>query len=887
MQLRLKNALECHPAIVMIFQRIQSIANDLQTTGRRSIIDLVVNAHGIGSEIEKVGAHAENGGCRAWELEAAGIGHNGGVESLCSFWRDPTTKQWLRFSNKPHDQFPRGASFGVDIIFRSEFLWIQVMIYDHYRLFCINKKCTERASPFGIVDIEHHNNVNVLNDSRVFLFIELHNDRMERVKKGIIIGRGRVIDDSNPFSNREQPFRETDLRSERISIGIDVGGDRKRIMFANQVNNGQEIESHLYHEEHGNRSALREIHPKRIILKHRAFEIHMRLVRLVILILLVHLASTAMLFESACRAQSQPDTVLIDIDSSFDVDYLKLDLWVEPDTGYLVGSAKLKAHTNVLRPDSTIQLSLNPLLPIDSLFVNGDSVAFTRSWDKLYVTLNKKYAPAAPFDLVIYYHGYTDAGGIEHTWQNWERTGIPISWTWSEPFRAKDWWPCKDNPADKLDSADLNFTCDKPYMVASNGLLTHVVDHDTSQTFYWHESHPIDHYLVAFACSEYDTLAHWHHWADGDSMRMTSYVFPGSADTMAASLIVLDTILNVYENWFGPYAFRNEKYGIAQWHGGGMENETLSFCNDADTGVVAHETAHQWFGDAVTCKTWNDCWLNEGFAVYTADLFWRYCDGESVFDTMISQQEQDAVSDPTGSVYTPDSLLETQAVGALLYVKGPWVLHMLRFVLGSDSTYFRALREYVTGPLRYGVAGTSDLQASVEKSVGKDMGWFFNQWVYGIGYPIYSISWDGADGLHPSVAIEQTGSSSTSPFFTMPIELEFRGTAIDTFVQVWDDQPLKSFGFSFASPVTQMIFDPHNWLLDGSLPRTLAVQPPSSLSTELAIHRQLNSYTINFPLIGPAMLRSKYMTCSEELLHPCRKACKLLDRTRSPGSLLG
>ncbi len=577
----------------------------------------------------------------------------------------------------------------------------------------------------------------------------------------------------------------------------------------------------------------------------------MRLVGLILLVL-----TAPLLRAGVCYAQSQADTVVIDTDASFDVDYVKLNLWVQPDTEYLAGFAELKSHANALRPDSTIQLSFRGQLSVDSLFENGNPTStFTHIGDKLYVTLSKDYAPGAIFDLVLYYHGYStepDRAGYIHATQDWPNPGLPYSSSTSEPFGAKDWWPCKDNPADKLDSADLIFTCAKPNSVAAEGLLTHVVDHDTSQTFYWHESYPIDHYLIAFICTEFDTLTRWHHWADGDSMKMIDYVFPGSVDTMAASLIVVDTILNVYEQWFGPYAFRNEKYGIAQWLGGGMENETLSFCYDADTALVAHETAHQWFGDAVTCKTWNDCWLNEGFAVYTTDLFYRYCDGETIFDTLISQQEQGAVSDPTGTVYTPDSLLSTQAVGALLYVKGPWVLHMLRFVLGSDSAFFRALREYVTNPLlRYGVAGTADLQASVEQSMGESLGWFFNEWVYGIGYPIYSLAWDALDGLHPSLAIQQTGSSYASPFFSMPIELEFKGTNIDTFVRVQNNQPLQSYSFSFPSPVTQMIFDPHNWLLDGMTPRTLAVHPSATASSSLEVDHQLNSYTIDFSIAQP------------------------------------
>ncbi len=576
----------------------------------------------------------------------------------------------------------------------------------------------------------------------------------------------------------------------------------------------------------------------------------MRLLLLVLLLLAFQLVRT-----TASWAQSASDTVVVDTDASFDVDYVKLNLWVVPDTEYLAGFAELKSHANTLRPDSTIQLSFRPQLLLDSLFDDGMPAAFTRIGDKLYVTLNQNYAPGTEFDLIIYYHGYSsvpDQKGMEHTWQNWQRTGIPISWTWSEAFGAKDWWPCKDNPADKLDSADLIFSCAKPYTVASNGLLTQVVDHDTSQTFYWHESYPIDHYLIAFVCTQFDTFMHWHHWADGDSMPIVNYVFPGSADTIPRQLTVVDTILNLYERWFGPYAFRNEKYGIAQWHGGGMENETLSFCNDADSGTLAHETAHQWFGDAVTCKTWNDCWLNEGFAVYTTDLFWRYCDGQTVFDTMISQQEQNVAYFRGGTVYTPDSLLVSQVLGDMIYQKGPWVLHMLRYILGSDSAYFRALREYVTGPLRYGVASTGDLEASVERSTGESLGWFFDQWVYGDGYPIYSISWDAHDGLHPAVAIEQTGSTLYSPFFTMPIELEFTGNNIDTIVQVWNTQPLQSYGFTFAMPITQMIFDPHNWLLDGMMPRTLAVQASSLDSSYLSIDRQLNAYTIDFSIPHPA-----------------------------------
>ena len=554
------------------------------------------------------------------------------------------------------------------------------------------------------------------------------------------------------------------------------------------------------------------------------------------------------------------DSIPYDNDSSFDVNYVKFDLSVRPDTEYIAGSVELRAHVNELRPDSTIQLSLRNQLSVDTVLESGSHALFQHVGDKLFVTLNHDYSPGAPFDLIIYYHGYStepDRAGFIHTWQKWydpklygTPAGIPISWSWGEPYGMKDWWPCKDNPADKLDSADLYFTCPLPNMIASNGTLVNTTLHDTMQTFHWHESYPIDHYLLAFVCTQFDTLVHWHQWADGDSTKLMHFIFPGSADTMGPQLILVDSILDLYEHWFGPYAFRNEKYGIAQWHGGGMENQTLSFCNDDDSGLVAHETAHQWFGDAVTCKTWNDCWLNEGFATYVADLFFRHAEGKATLDTTMKLREENVTSVPGGSVHIPDSILVDSALnGRLVYDKGALVLHMLNFVLGSDSAFFRCIREYVSGPLRYGVASTRDFEHSVEHSSGRDLKWFFDEWVYGVGYPIYTIDWDAHEGGHPSVAIEQAGSTHESPFFTMPIQLEFIGTNIDTTVEVWDDAPLESYSFSFPDTVTRMVFDPHNWLLDGSLPRTLVVRPyGSAVSQTFQIRPQLKGYEADFSI---------------------------------------
>jgi aminopeptidase N len=556
----------------------------------------------------------------------------------------------------------------------------------------------------------------------------------------------------------------------------------------------------------------------------------------------------SLLLGGVCYAQRYIDT-----DSSFHVTHVRFDLTIPRiDTEYLEGSVRLRCVSKGLNVDNRIELRLHRGLTVDSVFgAVGSSLKYSHTDDTLYVTVEKQYPAGQLFDVTVFYHGLDRSGGFIHAYQVWppngqERLSPPVEWTGAEPFSAHYWWPCHENPADKIDSADLYISCAKHWNVASNGSLRAVTQRDTFNTFWWHEAHPIDHYLLAFSITDYDTIGWWHRWADGDSTRIQNFIFPRSRDTMQNTLHWIDTILDQYDSWFGPYAFRDEKYGICQWHGGGMENQTLSFCNDADVELLAHETAHQWFGDAVTCKTWEDCWLNEGFATYVSDRFMRRVSGESAFDTSIFHEEQYVIGAPDGAVHAQPGVLDTfpddyprgkrVLDGRLVYNKGGLVLHMLNFVLGSDSAFFHAIRHYVTGPKRYGVVTTEDLRAAVEEWSGKDLKWFFDEWVYDEGYPIYSVAWSEYDSA-VSVAISQSQSSQKSPVFRMPIELRFVGNRLDTSVIVWNDRSLQSYVFHFDRPVDHIQFDPHNYLLDGAAPQTLDVRENVHVQSKLKIER--------------------------------------------------
>lgn len=566
------------------------------------------------------------------------------------------------------------------------------------------------------------------------------------------------------------------------------------------------------------------------------------------------------LVPSLGRAQTYIDT-----DSTFRVTYAYFNLTVpQIDTEYIQGSVTLRCVSRGLRADRQIELRLHRTLQVDSIR-SGAIASFVHPDDTLYVTVPSAHPVGEVFDVTISYHGYSRTGAFIHAYQVWPPTGevsSPVIWTSSEPFGARDWWPVKDNPAEKLDSVDMLVRCPPGYTVAANGLLRSVTDHDTSLTYWWHESYPIDHYLVAFSITNYDTVASWHHWADGDSMRMLSYVFPRSVDTMPQALRLLDTILDQYESWFGPYPFRREKYGIAQWHGGGMENQTLSFCNDGDWSLLAHETAHQWFGDGITCKTWNDCWLNEGFATYVTDLFGRRLLGQKWMDTDMFKATEYVIGVPGGLVHPADSTLEnipddyqrSRRVldGRFTYAKPGLVLHMLNYVLGSDTAFYRAIREYMMGPQRYGVASTEDLRASVEHSSGMDLKWFFDEWIYEEGYPTYTMTWSEQGSL-VAVAITQTGSSPNSPVFKMPIELRFTGDGLDTTVQVWNDRPIQTYPFNLSKPAGLITFDPHSWLIDSVRVRSLGVESVSDNRFGLTIARESGGlYRFSFSLASAA-----------------------------------
>lgn len=400
---------------------------------------------------------------------------------------------------------------------------------------------------------------------------------------------------------------------------------------------------------------------------------------------------------------------------------------------------------------------------------------------------------------------------------------VPVIYTFSEPYGARDWWPCKDIPEDKA-TMDLHITCPQAYTPVSNGLLDSVVTHaNGTHTYHWRETHPMATYLASICCTNYQVVRGTYTALDGQTtMEMAHYLYPENFASESPALAATIDVMEYFAETFGEYPFLNEKYVTATHNdSSGMEHQTCTSLPGRDLVAGAqpgygrrniHELAHMWFGDLITMRHFDHLWLNEGFATYCEALFYEHQSGAATYHSYVNAW---SVSD-TLPLVNPNADAFT---GALVYRKGAWVLHMLRHVVG-DEDFFAAVRNYVANPaLRYGTALSIDLQNEFEAQSGMDLDYFFDQWLYRAGRPAYRWSWStrtqGASTIL-QVRIQQTQSSGA---FTMPVDIEVRDIQGNVWTEVvFTDQKTQTLEVDLGASVPiQVRFDPNNWILKSSV----------------------------------------------------------------------
>ncbi len=485
----------------------------------------------------------------------------------------------------------------------------------------------------------------------------------------------------------------------------------------------------------------------------------------------------------------------------YDVQHYDLELTLDSANQTLNGlvtttAAVIGASLDVM--DLNLSLGMN----VSTVSAGGSVTSFSRSGDILTVTLDRTYTTGEIVAVAVTYDGNPSGGSFGWSSHN----GLNMTWTLSEPFGARDWWPCKDLNTDKADSLDLAVTVLSGEIVASNGLLLSDLDDGTWHTFNWHTNYPTVTYLVSLAIYPYQRYSDWYSpLGGGDPMEVQFFVYPDHFAAVQANYALTVPMIGAFATAFGEYPFVDEKYGHAEFvWGGGMEHQTITSMGGWSEDLISHELAHQWWGDMVTCADFGHIWLNEGFATW-GEAYWA----EQTYGVSTYQDYMSAASFyGPGTIFVENPLTESIFGTDLTYNKASWVVHMLRGVLG-DTDFFAGLQLYRSNHL-YGSATTEDLQAALESVSGRDLTAFFQQWIYGEYFPIYEATWTTAPG-EITVTLDQI--QDNTGVFTMPVPLHIVTDQGTTIVRVENDQLSQDFVIPVTGVVTQVLVDPDHWIL--------------------------------------------------------------------------
>lgn len=498
--------------------------------------------------------------------------------------------------------------------------------------------------------------------------------------------------------------------------------------------------------------------------------------------------------------------------NNYNIHYYKCEWTVNPAKNYITG--KVTAHFIVTTAASSLIFDLSHALKVDSVYMRGAKLLFSQSTNEtLTIQLPKIYSAGTKDSLTIAYKGVPSGNGFGLFVQT-THNETPVIWTLSEPYGAKDWWPCRNGLDDKADSIDIYITHPSKYKASSNGVLQSVVKSGSKSTTFFKHRYPIASYLVAIAVTDFTTFTDYVQLGN-KKLPVISYIYPEDSAWFHDSTYKVLNAMKLYNDKFTEYPFANERYGQTEFgFGGGMEHQTNSFVTYPGENVMTHELAHQWFGDKVTCGSWVDIWLNEGFATFCAEFLYTETFNRPQYKLNVANDLADIVSKPDGSVKVNDTTnIGRISDGRLSYRKGAFLLRMLRWTLGDDL-FFKAIGNYLEDPLlQYNFARTTDLQRHLETVSGLYLDYFFNQWYSGQGYPSFNVKWSLDANNKATITISQTTSHSSVKFFRVPLQLTFKNGTQEKAIVVDNTINNQVVTADIGFKANTLLIDPNQYLI--------------------------------------------------------------------------
>ena len=518
-----------------------------------------------------------------------------------------------------------------------------------------------------------------------------------------------------------------------------------------------------------------------------------------------------------------------------DTRHVKLELTLDVKNRRLRGTA-----SHIMSPinDGLTRVELDAVeLQVSSVRLSdGTPLEYSHENGRLGIELGSPLSAGEEFTLRIDYQGAPRRG----LYFNAPDDGYPDKpvqvWTQGEDEDSRYWFPCHDFPNERFTS-EIIVTVPVSWTAVSNGRLASVKEDGDTRTFHWSQDLPHPAYLVSLVAGEYTEISD-----EWNGVPVLYYSPPGREEDTRRAFGKTPKVLQFFAEKIGvPYPWaKYSQVTVADFIFGGMENTSattmtehllhderahLDFSTDS---IVAHELAHQWWGDLLTCRDWSHGWLNEGFATYFDLLFKEHDLGVDEFRYAVYIDADSYLQEDTRRYRRPIvSNVYNQPVDLFdrhLYEKGGLVLHMLRFVLG-DKLFWKAMRHYCVKH-QGGSVTTEDLQRAIEEATGRNVDWFFHQWVYMGGHPNLKVGYEWEEeGKRARITVSQTQTTDElTPLFRMPVEVAFVTPEGKESLRLDITQKEHTFHVPLKGKPEMVQFDPGYWCL-----KTMAFTRPAEM----------------------------------------------------------
>ena len=454
-------------------------------------------------------------------------------------------------------------------------------------------------------------------------------------------------------------------------------------------------------------------------------------------------------------------------------------------------------------------------MTVDSTFVEAEPVLFQRGPADLALSLERGRAGGDTLSVSIFYHG-APADGLLFRYDVY---GRPTVFADNWPERARFWFPSIDRPSDKA-TVEFRVLAPAEWSVVANGRLLEASVRDDGRVLTaWRTERPIPVYTMVVGAADMVVREVGEFCAEGrHCVPITQWSFVEDEERAERLFRRAPEIVAFFDSLVGPFPYAKLALVQSTSRYGGMENASAIFFAERlsegrrGDGLVAHEIAHQWFGDAVTETEWAHLWLSEGFATYFASVFFEFVDGEQAGQEARAQAERTymgSASDVERPILDVEPEDPSRLLNANSYQKGAWVLHMLRRLIG-DEAFFAGIRSYYNEFVDAN-ALSSDLQRVMERSSGRDLGWFFEQWLRRPGYPQVEtfVRWDDTErALELRIVQLQRW-----PAFRFPLRIAVEGEDFALARTIWVDERESRFSWPIPARPNGVIVDPENDLL--------------------------------------------------------------------------